>query len=86
MLLNKPWVTFLCQDMNKLQEETNEVNKRASLLEKENQRARKQIADLSQQVLLTDWISISLLLFSVSHHLPLISAQKTLTNKLTNMW
>uniref|UniRef100_W5UJA0 Nucleoprotein TPR n=1 Tax=Ictalurus punctatus TaxID=7998 RepID=W5UJA0_ICTPU len=38
------------KDMNKLQEETNEVNKRASLLEKENQRARKQIADLSQQV------------------------------------
>lgn len=55
----KPWLkvhllTFLCQDMNKLQEETNEVNKQASLLEKENQRARKQIAELSQQVQLAD--------------------------------
>ncbi|TSN03387.1 Nucleoprotein TPR [Bagarius yarrelli] len=38
------------KERNKMQEETNEVNKRSSLLEKENQRARKQIADLSQQV------------------------------------
>lgn len=50
--------------MNKLQEETNEVNKRGLLLEKENQRARKQIADLSQQVLFADYIFISLLLFN----------------------
>ncbi|KAM9468929.1 nucleoprotein TPR-like isoform 3-T3 [Clarias gariepinus] len=38
------------KEMKKIQEESNEVNKRSSLLEKENQRARKQIADLSQQV------------------------------------
>lgn len=50
--------------MEKIQEESNEVNKRSSLLEKENQRARKQIADLSQQVMLPEYILASLLLFT----------------------
>lgn len=55
----KSLVNVFCQEMNKLHEESNDVNKRSSLLEKENQRARKQIADLSHQVVLADYVFLT---------------------------
>ncbi|XP_072547531.1 nucleoprotein TPR [Salminus brasiliensis] len=38
------------KEIHKLQKETDEANKRASVLDRDNQRAEKQIADMSQQV------------------------------------
>ncbi|XP_030629604.1 nucleoprotein TPR [Chanos chanos] len=38
------------KEIHKLQKETDEANKRASVLEKDNQRSERQLADMSQQV------------------------------------
>uniref|UniRef100_A0AAR2KFF0 Nucleoprotein TPR n=1 Tax=Pygocentrus nattereri TaxID=42514 RepID=A0AAR2KFF0_PYGNA len=40
----------VCMNIHKLQKETDEANKRAAVLERDNQRAEKQMADMSQQV------------------------------------
>lgn len=40
----------LLQEVNRLQNEADGANKRASVLERENQRSELQLADLSQQV------------------------------------